>query len=62
MDGTNSNIDQNDGERLGNYDAEDFQRVGVQLSADRDLPLLLAVRNSTFVSHDQLFRLLAGYR
>jgi hypothetical protein len=60
VDGTDSNIDQNAGERLGNYDAEDLQRVGVQLSADRDLPLLLAVRNSTFVSHDQLFRLLAG--
>ena len=32
------------------------QRIGVQLSIERDLPLLLHVRNSTFVSHDQLFR------
>ena len=32
------------------------RRIGVQLSPERDLPLLLHIRNSTFVSHDQLFR------
>ncbi len=57
MDRSDDNFDQNDTERLSNYD-EDIERIGVQLNAERDLPLLLAIRNSTFVSHDQLFQLM----
>lgn len=57
MDGIDSYIDENSGERLNNYD-EEFERVGVKLSLERDLPLLLAVRNCTFVAHDQLFQLM----
>ena len=53
-----SYLDQDGRERLNNYDQEDFERIGVHLSSERDLPLLLAVRNTTFVSHDQLFRLM----
>ena len=41
---------------LREEDATLEQRIGVQLNPERDLPLLLHVRNSTFVSHDQLFR------
>jgi|GEM_PF-772630 len=57
---SDDNFHQNDTERLSNYDEEEIERIGVQLSAARDLPLLLAVRNSTFVTHDQLFRLMVG--
>ena len=58
MDGIDSYVDENSGERLNNYDDEEFERVGVMLSLERDLPLLLAVRNCTFVAHDQLFQLM----
>jgi hypothetical protein len=58
MDGIDSHVDEDGRERLSNYDKEEFERIGVHLSSERDLPLLLAVRNSTFISHDQLFRLL----
>jgi hypothetical protein len=49
-------IDQDSTDQLTNRDEVDLQRIGVQLSVERDLPLLLAVRNSTFVSHDQLLQ------
>lgn len=58
MDRMDSYLDQDGRERLSNYDQDDLARIGVQLSSERDLPLLLAVRNSTFVSHDQLFQLM----
>ncbi len=49
-------IDQDGTDELATCDKVDLQRIGVQLSVERDLPLLLAVRNSTFVSHDQLLQ------
>jgi hypothetical protein len=58
MDGIDSYLDQDGRERLNNYDEEGFERIGVQLSSERDLPLLLAIRNCTFVAHDQLFQLM----
>jgi hypothetical protein len=58
MDGIDSYLDQDGRDRLNNYDEEGFERIGVQLSSERDLPLLLAVRNCTFVAHDQLFQLM----
>ena len=57
MDKDSSYVDQDDRDQLSNYD-EDIERIGVQLNGERDLPLLLAIRNSTFVSHDQLFQLM----
>ncbi len=57
MDGFNSYVSDHGREQFGNDEQESLeQRIGVQLSTERDLPLLLQVRNSTFVSHDQLFR------
>src|SRR5258708_39425297 len=32
-----------------------YAKGGLVISAERDIPLLLQVRNSRFVSHDQLF-------
>ncbi len=57
MDRSDSYIDQDSSEHLSNYD-EEIERIGVQLSAARDLPLLLAVRNNTFITHAQLFQLM----
>jgi len=51
-------VDEDSIDRMTNYDEDDLQRIGVQLSMERDLPLLLAVRNRTFVSHEQLFQLM----
>jgi hypothetical protein len=53
-------IDQDVTDQLATCDEVDLQRIGVQLSMERDLPLLLAVRNSTFVSHDQLLQFMTG--
>ncbi|HUZ95372.1 MAG TPA: hypothetical protein VMU57_10700 [Edaphobacter sp.] len=58
MDKYNSYVDQDDREHLSNYDDGDIQREGLRLGVERDLPLLLATRNATFVSHDQLFQLM----
>ena len=58
MDRSDDNFHQNDAELLSNYDDGDIQREGLRLGVERDLPLLLATRNATFVSHDQLFRLM----
>jgi hypothetical protein len=59
MDENDSYFDEDGRNRLSNYDDEGFDRIGVELSSERDLPLLLAVRNCTFVAHDQLFQLMA---
>ena len=57
MDGFDSYIS-DDSRGSSRYNEEESldQRIGVQFSAERDLPLLLHIRNGTFVSHDQLFR------
>jgi len=60
MDRIDSYLGQDYRERLNNHDREMDDRIGVQLNSERDLPLLLAVRNSTFVSHDQLFQLMVA--
>lgn len=60
MDRIDSYLGQDYRESLNNHDREMDDRIGVHLNSERDLPLLLAVRNSTFVSHDQLFQLMVA--
>lgn len=47
-----------DPDRVSDIEELQLQRIGVQLNRERDLPLLLAVRNGTFISHCQLLQLM----